>query len=188
MNDTANIINQYIAWRYSPVSNTINITIHVTSFPVKGTNGNAGFGVYSPNIGDQTYDDNGGFYALIVDFYGNKIWFHSPTSSYEVLYTSLPQPNPNYPFVFSVIFVENSAGNITVQSIYINSTAYTVNINTPFPWSQIGYTGIRPGAGDLFYVSYFGVSPAPYGGVEQFVNNVESICWEKVLPYWKMEN
>ncbi len=37
----------------------------------------------------------------------------------------------------------------------------------------------------IFYVSYFGVSPAPYGGVEQFVDNVESTSW-KVLPYWCM--
>ncbi len=26
---------QYIAWRYSPVSNVINTTIHVTSFPIQ---------------------------------------------------------------------------------------------------------------------------------------------------------
>ncbi|ALG97116.1 hypothetical protein AVT98_gp24 [Sulfolobales virus YNP1] len=184
MNDTANIINQYIAWRYSPVSNTINITIHVTSFPNSSNTGNAGFGVYSPNIGDQSNDNNNGFYALIVDFHGNTIWFHPPKSGYEKLYTSLPQPNPDFPFTFSAILTENSAGNITVSTVYINSTAYTVNFNTPFPWSQIGYIGIRPGAGNLYYVSYFGVSPAPYGCVKQFVNNVESTSW-KIYPYWE---
>ena len=162
---------QYIAWKYPPISNVINVTIHVTSFPVY--NRNPGIVVYSPNIGDQP-GDRGGFYALLVDFYGGSIFFHSPTSIYEGLYLSLPQPNPNYPFTFSVILTENSAGNITVQSVYINSTAYSVNVNIPFPWSQIGYVGIRGSFSNLFYVSYFGVSPAPYGGVEQFINNVES--------------
>ena len=61
-----------------------------------------------------------------------------------------------------------------MSTVYINSTAYSVNVNTPFPWSQIGYIGIRGDLNNIFYVSYFGVSPAPYGGVEQFVNNVES--------------
>jgi len=163
---------QYIAWRYSPTSNTINITIHVTSFPVH--NYNPGITVYSPNIGDQTYDGVSGFYALLVEFYGGSIWFHSPTTSsgYETLYTSLPQPNPSYPFTFSVILTENSAGNVTVQSVYINGTAYTVNFNTPFPWSQIGYVGIRGDTDNLFYVSYFGVSPFQYGVVKYTVNSV----------------
>jgi len=173
---------QYIAWKYSPVSNIINITIHVASFPSR--NANPGIDIFSPNVGDQTSDGVSGFYVLLVDFYGNSIYFHSPTTGYEQLYSSLPQPNPNYPFTFSLILAENSAGNVTVQSVYINSTAYTMNVNTPFPWSQIGYVGIRGDIGNLFYVSYFGVSPAPYGGVEQFVNNVESTSW-KVLPYWQ---
>ncbi len=163
------------------VEDVINVTIHVTSFPV--TANNPGIEIISPNVGDQSSDGNGGFYALLVDFYGNTIFYHSPTTGFTPLYSSLPQPNPNYPFTFSVILTENSAGNVTVQSVYINSTAYTVNVNIPFPWSQIGYVGIRGDVGNLFYVSYFGVSPAPYGGVEQFVNNVESTCW-KVLPYW----
>ncbi len=58
----------------------------------------------------------------------------------------------------SVILTENSAGNITVQSVYINGTAYTVNVNIPFPWSQIGYVGIRGNYYFLFYVSYFGIT------------------------------
>ena len=82
---------------------------------------------------------------------------------------------------------ENSAGNVIVQSVYINGTAYSVNVNTPFPWSQIGYVGIRGDTLNLFYVSYFGVSPAPYYNVEQFVNDVESTAW-KVLPYWQTAN
>ena len=177
----ASIGGQYIDWRYSPVSNTINATIHITSFPER--NYNPGIVIFSPTVGDQI-DDGGGFYALLVDFYGVSIFYHPPTSGYTALYTSLPQPNPNYPFTFSVILTENNAGNVTVQSVYINSTAYTVNVNTPFPWSQIGYVGIRGDLNNLFYVSYFGVFPAPYGGVEQFVNDVESTSW-KVLPYWQ---
>jgi len=173
---------QYIAWRYSPVSNTINITIHVTSFPSR--NGNPGIDIFSPNVGDQSTDGNSGFYVLLVDFYGGSIFYHSPTSGFTQLYTSLPQPNPNYPFTFSAILTENSAGNVTVSTVYINSTAYSVNVNTPFPWSQIGYVGIRGDIINIFYVSYFGVSPAPYYNAEQFVNNVESTSW-KVLPYWE---
>ncbi len=67
--------------------------------------------------------------------------------------------------VFTVTFPV-AIGNITVQSVYINGTAYSVNVNTPFPWNQIGYVGIRGDVNNLFYVSYFGVSPAPYGNVK----------------------
>ena len=67
---------------------------------------------------------------------------------------------------------ENSVGNVTVSTVYINSTAYTVNVNTPYPWSQIGYVGIRGDVGNLFYVSYFGVSPFQYGVVKYTVNSV----------------
>jgi len=70
---------QYIAWKYSPVSNTINITIHVTSFPVQSSGTNPAILIASPNIGDQTGDGNSGFYALTVNFYDNKIAFHPPT-------------------------------------------------------------------------------------------------------------
>ena len=178
----ASVGGQYIAWRYSPVSNTINITIHVTSFPSRYLN--PGIDIFSPNVGDQILDTLGGFYWLLVDFYGGQVQFHSLSGGAEMLATSLPQPNPNYPFTFSVILTENSAGNVTVQSIYINGTAYTINLNTPFPWSQIGYVGIRGDINNVFYVSYFAVTPAPYGGVEQFVDNVESTCWG-VLPYWQ---
>ena len=118
-----------------------------------------------------------------MTFNGN-IFYHSTTSGYTSLKSSaFPTPSTSYPFTFSVILTENSAGNVTVSTVYINSTAYTVNVNAPFPWNQIGYVGIRADPGNLFYVSYFGVSPAPYGGVEQFINNVESTAW-KVLPIW----
>ncbi|ALG97182.1 hypothetical protein AVT97_gp19 [Sulfolobales Virus YNP2] len=166
---------QYIAWYYTPTSNTITIFINITSFPLRY--GNPGIVVYSPNVGSQTTDGNNGFYALLVDFYGNSIYFHSPTSNWEQLYSSLPQPNPNYPFTFTVVLTKNSAGNITVSTIYINSTAYAVNVNTPFPWSQVGYIGIRGDINNLFYVSKFGAS-------YQYVNNAESVCW-KEPPYWK---
>jgi len=176
--------SQYIAWRYSPISNTINATIHVTSYP-SGIQSSPGIVVYSPNIGDQTSDNNvNNFQGLLVTFNGN-IFYHSTTSGYTLLKSSaFPIPSTSYPFTFSVILTENSAGNVTVSTVYINSTAYTVNVNTPFPWSQIGYIGIRGDVGNLFYVSYFGVSPAHYGGIEQFVNNVESTSW-KVFPYWQ---
>ena len=173
---------QYIAWKYSPTSNVINVTIHITSYPSR--NADPGIVVYSPNIGDQSGDDDGAnFQAVLVTFVG-LIFYHSPTSGWVQLYSSLPQPNPNYPFTFSVILTENSAGNVTVFTVYINSTAYTVNVNTPFPWSQIGYVGIRGDTNNIFYVSYFGVSPSPYYNAEQFVNNVETTSWN-VLPYWQ---
>ncbi len=155
---------QYIAWHYSPISNTINITVHVPSFPVQASGENPGLEILSPNVGDQTSDSNSGFYALVIDFSGSSIWFHSPTSSWEQLYSSLPQPNPNYPFTFTVILTENPfTGDVVVSMIYINSTAYTINVSTSFPWSQIGYVGIRGDIGNAFYVSYFGVSPVYLG-------------------------
>ena len=170
VNSTGANYNQYIAWRYSPTSNVINITIHITSFPA--LNSNPGITIYSSNIGDQTGDANLGFYMLSVDFAGGYIYFHSPSYGLIQLYTSLPYHNYNYPFTFSVILTENSAGNVTVQSVYINGTAYSVNVNTPFPWSQIGYIGIRGDGGNLFYVSYFDISPFQYGVVKYTVNSV----------------
>ena len=161
---------QYIAWRYSPTSNVINITIHIASFPV--ANNNPGIEIFSPNVGDKATDANTGSYVLVVDFHGGSIYFYSPTFGWKSLYSSLVQPNPGYPFTFSVILVNNSVGNIMVQSVYINGTAYTLNINTPFPWSQIGYVGIRGDIDDIFYVSYFGISPFQYGVVKYTINSV----------------
>jgi len=51
---------QYIVWRYSPISNVINITIRVSSFPAY--NYNPGIEILSSNVGDQTSDNNPGFY------------------------------------------------------------------------------------------------------------------------------
>jgi hypothetical protein len=173
---------QYIAWKYSPVSNTINVTIKVTSFPQR--DGYPGIVIYSSNIGSRPTDIDTGFYGLHVTIFNNRIAVALPSSGWQTIYNSLPQPNPNYPFIFSVILTKNSAGNVTVQSVYINGTAYTINLNTPYPWNQIGYVGIRGGLNNLFYVSYFAVSPGPYGGSFVFVNNVETTLW-KTSPYWQ---
>ncbi len=150
---------QYIAWRYSPINNITNITVHITTYPTRY--GSPGIEILSSNVGDQASDNPAGFNVLLINFYGGNIVFHSITATWEVLASSLPQPNPNYPFTFTVILTENSAGNVTVQSIYINGTAYSVNVNTPFPWSQIGYVGIRADHDNLFYVSYFAVNSIP---------------------------
>ncbi len=57
---------QYIAWRYSPISNVINATIHVASYP-SGIQHSPSIVIYSPNIGDQT-SDVGNFQAVLVTF------------------------------------------------------------------------------------------------------------------------
>ncbi|MCI4407574.1 MAG: hypothetical protein JHC26_00645 [Thermofilum sp.] len=171
------VSGQYLAWKYSPMNNAINITIHVVSiYSSHEFNGiNSGIVIYSPDIGNQETDNSTGFYALLVDFHGGSIWFHSPTSNYTQLYASLPQPNLNYSFTFSVILAKNSVGNVMVSAVYINGTAYHVNVDTPFPWDQIGYVGIRCDAGDNIDVSYFGVSPLHQNGVaEEIIDNVES--------------
>ncbi|MEM4057040.1 MAG: hypothetical protein QW578_08400, partial [Thermoplasmatales archaeon] len=158
INSTTAGSGQYIAWSFIPSTTTLNVTIHVTSFP--DHNNNPGIVIYSPNIGN-TSDVYTGFYALDVDFYGSTIWYHGPSTTFTTLYTSLPQPNPNYPFTFTVIFTENSAGNVTVSEIGINGTYTTINVNTPFPWTEIGYVGIRVDLDNLFYVSYFAASSGP---------------------------
>ncbi|MEM3845522.1 MAG: hypothetical protein QXU98_07470, partial [Candidatus Parvarchaeota archaeon] len=158
--NTSNSVNlQYIGWAFMPSTTTLNVTIHVVSFPER--NDNPGITIYSPNIGNQTTDSNNGFYVLLVDFYGDTVWYHGPSTGWQPLYGSFPQPNPNYPFTFSVIYTENSAGNVTVSQIGINGTYTTVNYNTPFPWSQIGYVAIHGDHYNLFYVSYFAASSGP---------------------------
>jgi len=172
--------SQYLAWAYKPVGNVINVTLSVTSYPVN-TNNTAGVVLYSPNIGNLQSDSSGSFYGLLISFNGSVLYY-APGSSYKSLKSSA-FPTPKAPFTMTVLLTQSS-GNVTVSAVYINGTAYTVNVNTLFPWSQIGYVGIRADANNLFYVSYFAVSPAPYGGAEQFLNNAESTAW-KVLPYWK---
>ncbi|MEM4056960.1 MAG: hypothetical protein QW578_07985, partial [Thermoplasmatales archaeon] len=188
------VTQQYIAWYFIPSTTTLNVTIHVVSFPNRDWN--PGIVLYSPNIGNQTYDGASGFYALLVDFYGSTIYYHGPSANWQSLYGSLPQPNPNYPFTFSVIYTENSAGNVTVAEIGINGTYTTINVNTPFPWSQIGYVGIRGDTGNLFYVSYFAASSGPVfaqfvptpsiGEAVKSLSLVESTGWgSSPKPYYE---
>ncbi|MEM3338645.1 hypothetical protein, partial [Saccharolobus sp.] len=153
--------DQYIGWAFTPSTTTLNVTIHIASYPEYGYN--PGITIYSPNVGNQTCDTNSGFYMLYVAWFSNLIAYHGLSGGFTTLYSSLPQPNPNYPFTFSVIFTENSAGNVTVAEVGINGTYTTVNVNTPFPWSQIGYVGIRADGGNLFYVSYFAASTGQPG-------------------------
>ena len=173
---------QYIAWRYSPISNTINVTIHVTSFPSYGAN--PGIDIFSANP-STAYDwQSGNYYWLAIQWSG-AYQYETPTSGVTSVVPSSSIPYLlGKVFTETVILTENSASNITISQIYVNGTLYSSpNINIPFPWNQIYWIGIRGDIGNIFYVSYFGVSPAPYGGVEQFVNDVESTSW-KVLPYW----
>ncbi|MEM0252795.1 MAG: hypothetical protein QW430_12100, partial [Metallosphaera sp.] len=159
-NTTTSGSGQYIAWYFVPPTTTLNVTIHVVSFP-QHNNYYVGIGIYSPNIGNQSDDDVSGTYVMQIDFFGPTIWYHGPSANWQNLDSSLPQPNPNYPFTFTIIFTENSAGNVTVSEIGINGTYTTINVNTPFPWSEMGYVGIRGDSGNLFYVSYFAASSGP---------------------------
>ncbi|MEM3846681.1 MAG: hypothetical protein QXU98_13385, partial [Candidatus Parvarchaeota archaeon] len=152
---------QYMAWAFTPPTTTLNITIHVTSFPY--WNGNPGIDLLSPNVGNQSSDGDSGFYVLLVDFHVGYIWYHGPSTGWQALYTSLPQPNPSYPFTFTVILTENSAGNVTVSEVGINGTYTTVNVNTPLPWTEIGYVGIRADPNTLYYVSYFAAATGQPG-------------------------
>mgnify|MGYP001772519668 CR=1 FL=1 len=164
---------QYIAWRYSPVSNVINITIHITKYPESSWN--PGIIIFNEQQNNNIIIDIGGFGAILWTVNG-----HGNSSNFGYL----PEPNLNYPFTYTVILTENSAGNVTLSAEYINGTKYTVTYGTWFPWNQIYYIGIRGDINNTFYVSYFAVSPSPYGGVEAFVDSVESTAW-KVLPYWQ---
>ena len=161
---------QYIAWRYSPISNVINATIHVTSYASMINTASIAF--YSTNLQSSPY--------FMVAFYTGAVWYLSSTANELATF-----PTPNPPFTMSVILTENSAGNVTVQSVIINgTTTYNLNTSVPFKWNQIAYIAIRTDPSNLFYVSYFGVSPSPYYNAEQFINNVESTSW-KVFPYWQ---
>ena len=83
---------QYIAWKYSPTSNTINVTIHVTSYP-SGIQSSPGIVVYSPNIGDQTSDSPGNSYDLLISFNGMSIYYYKPgASAYTCLLYTSPSP------------------------------------------------------------------------------------------------
>ncbi|BFH74086.1 hypothetical protein SJAV_20300 [Sulfurisphaera javensis] len=152
---------QYIAWHYVPNSSIINVTIVVDQFPLHAQGTNPGIELFSFGVGNYTTDGDGGFYSLVVDFYDNQILYHSFNhqngSEDDVCYNDLPQPNPNYPFTFSVIFMNNS-GFVEIYEIGINGTYYQVDYTTQFPWQYISYIGIRGDINDIFYVSYFAVT------------------------------
>jgi hypothetical protein len=165
----ASINGQYIAWRYSPISNAINVTIHVTSF-LPNSNYNPGIDIFSSNPSTAYDFQSGNYYWLAIQWSG-AYQYETPTSGETSSTSSSSIPNlMGKVFTETVILTENSAGNITISQIYVNGTLYSSpNINIPFPWNQIAYIGIRGDVSNLFYVSYFGVSPAPYSGVEQYL-------------------
>jgi hypothetical protein len=43
---------------------------------------------------------------------------------------------PKPPFTMTVSLA-NNGGNVSITKVYINGTAYTVNLTTPFPWSEL---------------------------------------------------
>jgi hypothetical protein len=128
--------DQYIAWFYRPPANAtaLNITVKVSSLSVaSGTN--PGLLILSDNAGNYTsYNVTAPFYGLLISYTGS-IWYHAPNSTFEVLKSSVfTVPNP--PFTMTVSLV-NRSGNVSISKIYINGTAYTVNLTTPFPWSEL---------------------------------------------------
>jgi len=128
--------NQYIAWFYMPPANAtaLNITVKVSSLSVaSGTY--PGLVIFSDNAGNYTsYNITAPFYGLLISYTGS-IWYHAPNSTFKVLKSSVfPVPKP--PFTMTVSLV-NDSGNVSISKVYINGTAYTVNLTTPFPWSKL---------------------------------------------------
>jgi len=127
---------QYIAWFYKPPANAtaLNITVKVPSLSVaSGTY--PGLVIFSDNAGNYTsYNITAPFYGLLISYTGS-IWYHAPNSTFKVLRNSaftVPKP----PFTMTVSLV-NNGGNVSISKVYINGTAYTVNLTTPFPWSKL---------------------------------------------------
>ncbi len=116
-------VGQYLAWRYTPTSNTVNITLHVTSYPINTAN-TVGIVLYSSNIGNLQSDSSGSFYGLFISFNGSVL-YHAPGSSYKSLKSSA-FPTPKAPFTMTVLLTQSS-GNVTVSYVYINGMAYAVN-------------------------------------------------------------
>ena len=128
--------NQYIAWLYKPPANAtaLNITVKVSSLSVaSGTY--PGLVIFSDNAGNYTsYNITAPFYGLLISYTGS-IWYHAPNSTFKVLKSSVfTVPKP--PFTMTVSLV-NDSGNVSISKVYINGTAYTVNLTTPFPWSEL---------------------------------------------------
>jgi len=128
--------DQYIAWFYSPPANAtaLNVTVKVSSLSVaSGTN--PGLVILSDNAGNYTeYNITAPFYGLLISYTGS-IWYHAPNSTFKVLKSSVFTV-PNAPFTMTVSLV-NNGGNVSISKVYINGTAYTVNLTTPFPWSKL---------------------------------------------------
>jgi len=112
----------------------LNITVKVSSLSVaSGTN--PGLLILSDNAGNYTgYNVTAPFYGLLISYTGS-IWYHAPNSTFKVLKSSVfTVPKP--PFTMTVSLV-NRSGNVSISKVYINGTAYTVNLTTPFPWSKL---------------------------------------------------
>jgi hypothetical protein len=128
--------DQYIAWFYRPPANAtaLNITVKVSSLSVaSGTS--PGLVILSDNAGNYTeYNITAPFYGLLISYTGS-IWYHAPNSTFKVLKSSVFTV-PKAPFTMTVSLV-NRSGNVSISKVYINGTAYTVNLTTPFPWSKL---------------------------------------------------
>ncbi len=73
---------QYIAWRYSSISNTINATISVTSYPSKSTFASIAF--YSANLQNSPF--------FMVAFYTGAVYYFGNNGITEL--ATFPTPNP----------------------------------------------------------------------------------------------
>ena len=128
--------DQYIAWFYRPPANAtaLNITVKVSSLSVaSGTY--PGLVIFSDNAGNYTeYNITAPFYGLLISYTGS-IWYHAPNSTFKVLKSSVFTV-PKAPFTMTVSLV-NRSGNVSISKVYINGTAYNVNLTTPFPWSKL---------------------------------------------------
>jgi len=133
---------QYIAWGYTPVGNALNITIQIKNYTT-GIHGFPGLVIYSANMGNYTSDNStSGFSGILISFTGAVAYHASDTSTYTFINTSaFPEPKP--PFNMTVTLAKDTFGDTSVFKVYINKTAYILNISLPFPWSQIGYIGLR---------------------------------------------
>jgi len=143
------VAGQYIAWDYKPEGNTLNITIQVKNYTT-GIHGFPGLVIYSANMGNFTNDNStSGFSAILISFSGAVAYHSSDTSTYTFINTSaFPEPKP--PFNMTVTLAKDSFGDTSVFKIYINKTAFILNVSLPLPWSQIGYIGLRADPDNTF--------------------------------------
>ena len=127
---------QYIAWPYKPPANAtaLNITVKVSSLSIaSGTY--PGLVIFSDNAGNYTNDNvTAPFYGLLISYTGS-IWYHPPNATFRLLKGSAFAV-PKAPFTMTVSLV-NDGGNVSISKVYINGTAYSINLTTPFPWSEL---------------------------------------------------